>query len=106
MKYCEKCGAEIRDDAVVCPNCGCQARGLEKQESSVIGILAIVFGALGGWIGLVLGIVGLKTYKNETYRKYCKIGIILFCVWVVIDIILLAVYGSMIAAILNSATGY
>ena len=23
MKYCTKCGHEINDDAVVCPNCGC-----------------------------------------------------------------------------------
>lgn len=25
MKYCTKCGAELLDDAVVCPNCGCKA---------------------------------------------------------------------------------
>ena len=25
MKYCTKCGHEINDDAVVCPNCGCAA---------------------------------------------------------------------------------
>ena len=25
MRYCEKCGAEVRDEAVVCPNCGCGA---------------------------------------------------------------------------------
>lgn len=23
MKYCSKCGKEIMEDAVICPNCGC-----------------------------------------------------------------------------------
>ncbi len=32
MKYCEKCGAELRDEAVVCTKCGCSTRptGIEK----------------------------------------------------------------------------
>lgn len=25
MKYCSKCGAEIMDEAVICPKCGCSA---------------------------------------------------------------------------------
>ncbi len=25
MKFCEKCGKEILDEAVICPNCGCEA---------------------------------------------------------------------------------
>ena len=24
MKYCSKCGAEIHDEAVICPKCGCK----------------------------------------------------------------------------------
>lgn len=93
MKFCQKCGAQIDDNAVVCPHCGCQTSDLkvEKEETSTYGILAIVFGALGGWLGLVFGILGLKTYKNETYRKYCKIGIGLFVAWVVIAVIMIIV---------------
>lgn len=99
MRYCEHCGSQIDDHAVVCPKCGCQVRALKTEpvENSIYGILAIVFGALGGWLGLVFGIVGLKTYKNETYRKYCKIGIGLFVGWIVIAVILLVcgVLGSL-----------
>lgn len=100
MRYCQNCGAKIDDSAVVCPACGCQTRDLkvEKEETSLYGILAIVFGALGGWLGLVFGIIGLKTYKNETYRKYCKIGIGLFVAWVVIAIILIVVSIVTVAA--------
>ncbi|MDY5820066.1 MAG: hypothetical protein SPJ70_02005 [Candidatus Borkfalkiaceae bacterium] len=27
MKYCVKCGAELCDEAVVCPKCGCMVDG-------------------------------------------------------------------------------
>lgn len=32
MKYCSKCGAELLDDAVVCPNCG---TSVENQDASI-----------------------------------------------------------------------
>ncbi len=31
MKYCEKCGAEIMDEAVVCPKCGCSVASRSKD---------------------------------------------------------------------------
>lgn len=83
MKYCSHCGAEVNDDAVVCVNCGCSLEK-EKEESSIWGILSIVFGALGGWLGIVFGIIGLCTYKEQSNRKKCKIGIGLFFGWVVL----------------------
>ncbi len=27
MKYCTKCGHELLDEAVICPNCGCAVEG-------------------------------------------------------------------------------
>lgn len=36
-----------------------------KEESPAVGILAIIFGALGGLVGLILGIVGACTYKQS-----------------------------------------
>lgn len=45
MKYCVKCGAELRDEAVVCPKCGCMVDGrlvekdfpgkIEERKSSL-----------------------------------------------------------------------
>ena len=26
MKFCQKCGKEIMDEAVICPNCGCAVK--------------------------------------------------------------------------------
>ncbi len=35
MKYCEKCGAELLDEAIVCPKCGCSVKST-KAERPVI----------------------------------------------------------------------
>ena len=32
MKYCEKCGSELLDEAILCPKCGCMVRGNEKVQ--------------------------------------------------------------------------
>lgn len=86
MKYCEKCGKELMDDAVVCVGCGCpatdngpaplqnkQAASAEQQKKSgsgaivfgVIGILGAFLFALIGHIASIIGIVlGIKDYKK------------------------------------------
>lgn len=88
MKYCKHCGQEVNDDSVVCHHCGRQIEELQikEKESSGLGVASIVFGALGGWIGLILGIIGLFTYKTEQNRKNSKIGIFLFAGWVVLAV--------------------
>lgn len=93
MKYCSHCGQEVADEAKICPNCGSEMdkhnSGEEINESSTWGILSIVFGALGGWLGLVFGIIGLCTYKKKENRTKCIIGMSLFAVWMVLLIILM-----------------
>lgn len=113
MRYCEHCGAQLDENAVVCPSCGCQVRALktEAEETPIYGILALVFGAFGGVMGLVFGLIGLKTYKNETYRKYCKIGIGLFIAWVIIAVIavIIAIMVSLAAStalIISGSTAF
>ena len=32
MKYCQKCGKEIMDEAVVCPSCGCSVANSEIKN--------------------------------------------------------------------------
>lgn len=53
MRFCPTCGKEVADEANVCPNCGNplnkeQTGTAEVSETSTLGILSIVFGALGG----------------------------------------------------------
>ena len=106
--YCKKCGNKVEKDNNFCSNCGepaievendvqpkvefhqtenMQSDNSQQNESPTIGILAIVFGALGGLLGLIFSIVGLSTYSNPTYRSYCKIGLWLVVGWAAISII-------------------
>lgn len=44
--FCSKCGAEVRDEAVICPNCGCEiekAATHSKNGVSGLKIAAKVF---------------------------------------------------------------
>ena len=34
MKYCSKCGAELLDEAVICPNCGCDQEVKEVPQDN------------------------------------------------------------------------
>lgn len=51
MKYCEKCGNELFDEAVMCPKCGCAAgkSEVDKQQdehakSQIKGAICILAG--------------------------------------------------------------
>ncbi len=34
--FCEKCGKEIMDEAVICPNCGCSTRKNNIQNNNAV----------------------------------------------------------------------
>ena len=97
MKYCSKCGRELLDEAVVCPGCGCMCEGsplntqAPTKENAVYAVLALVFGLLGGWLGLVFGIIGLKQYKEQSNRSMCIVGIVAWVVWLIVQIVIIAV---------------
>jgi hypothetical protein len=59
----------------------------KDNVSSVYAILALIFGALGGWLGLLFGIIGLKNYTDTNKRTMCYIGIGLWAVWMIIMIL-------------------
>lgn len=104
MKYCSKCGAQVDDDAVVYPKCGCQVGTFKAAVQSgavaenttdtpkVIGILSIVFGSLGGWLGLVFALIGFGVDKQKKYTTYYVIGL---CLYVAELIICLIVVGAL-----------
>ena len=52
MKYCEKCGNQLLDEAVMCPNCGCAVGGKkpskednEKAKNQVKGAILLIAAA-------------------------------------------------------------
>lgn len=84
-KFCTKCGSKIAKDAVICPNCGCATE--EQKESSALSVCALVFSVLGGWLGLLLGIIGLVVNKNPKNRRRCKFAIGIFIAWIVLIVL-------------------
>lgn len=60
MKYCQKCGKELYDEAVVCPGCGCpvETRIVSKNHNAIevvnsvltLNIVAIIISFLSGFM--------------------------------------------------------
>lgn len=45
MKFCSKCGKELLDEAIICPNCGCQVGVIKsptKDANAGLGLAAKV----------------------------------------------------------------
>ena len=51
MKFCQKCGREIVDEAVICPGCGCAISAEKKEKGGNDGL------AVASKIFLILGCV-------------------------------------------------
>ena len=73
MKYCSNCGAEVNENAAVCVKCGFALKSNEvsstgnvQQQSSnasmILGILAVVFGAIA-----FLLVIAVQSYLTTTY---------------------------------------
>ncbi len=78
MKYCEKCGKEIMDEAVICPGCGCAVTSAKTpvtaevpksaKNAFVFGILSILLLAPFGIPAIILA----NKSKAETGGVMCK----------------------------------
>lgn len=91
MKFCQKCGKEIIDEAVVCPGCGCEVSQTKKQNHGDDGlaIASKIFMILGcissGWLiiplawtlPITISVCG-KLKRGETVGTGIKIAVLLF----------------------------
>ena len=95
MKFCEKCGKEIMDEAVLCPGCGCAVKKeaettkvvevpKQAKTASLLGLLSILLLAPLGIPAIILA----NKSKEKTGGVMCKqaktgfvCGIIGLCWW-------------------------
>lgn len=59
--FCSKCGAEVKDEAVFCPNCGCEIAKVDtnsSNETSRLKVAAKIFMIIGT-IFSAMSIIGL-----------------------------------------------
>jgi len=81
--YCQYCGKEIADDAVVCPSCGRQARPL--QQATPTALDRPKSRMVAGMLAFFLGGVGIHKFYLE--RPGSGILYLLFC-WTFIPAII------------------
>ncbi len=74
--FCSKCGKEINDEAVVCPNCGCAVNGSNSMKNAAAGEDAPngVLNILSFFIPIV-GLILFCVMYAKTPRKAKQIGI-------------------------------
>lgn len=81
MKFCEKCGKEIDDNAVVCPGCGASTAvnaspvTTAESENPKTARMALGFAFLIPILGIIFAIIGLKKYTDPKLKKQCIIAI-------------------------------
>lgn len=89
MAFCRNCGAQIVDQAVVCPKCGvAQGAGMSTSDSG-----EILWGLLGCCIPLV-GLILFLVWK-DTKPKTSKaagigalVGVLSIVVWYIVAIVI------------------
>lgn len=86
MKYCTHCGAELMDDAVICPKCGCWAStGVASMQQkaklnacalvgfilSLVGVVLFFVDFMGllELAGMIVSIVGLVQIGRNTEQR-------------------------------------
>ncbi len=101
MKFCQKCGKEIMDEAVVCPSCGCMVTPTASKsmimEDDSVSVGLCVLSAFIPLFGLIYWAV-----KHSTTPKRAKAcGVTALVAWGV-SMLISCLFSSAIFATLYS----
>ena len=64
MKFCSHCGAQIMDQAIVCPKCGCSVASISANTPKADDAPSTGFAVLGFLIPLI-GLILYLVWKND-----------------------------------------
>ena len=85
MKYCQQCGAEVNDNAVICVKCGCSLQAEDPVDNSVsVGL--VILSILIPLFGIIYWPV--KAKSRPKCARTCGIAAIIS--WIVSFVILIA----------------
>ena len=91
MKFCQKCGKEIMDQAVMCPNCGCAVTpapgNIQNNQNDKVNVGLVILSALFPIVGVILWPV-MHSKVPRAARIYGLTGIIAWAVSFVLLMIL------------------
>jgi uncharacterized membrane protein YvbJ len=90
MKFCSKCGKEIMDEAVICPNCGCAVNdsAAAVTKNAADDQVSVALCVLAALIPL-FGIIYWPVKHKDTPRKAKACGITAIISWAICFVILL-----------------
>ena len=100
MKFCSKCGKEIFEEAVVCPNCGCAVEGAKAVNDAPNAGFAV----LSFFIPIV-GLILYLVYKDSAPLKAKsagKWGLIGFVTGIALSVVYSVVLGAVLGSILSA----
>ena len=100
MKYCNNCGKEVDDNAVICPSCGCAvaSKNVEVDKPSIgLNILSFLIPLVG--LILYLSWQNSTPIKAKAVGKWALIG---FCVAVGLSIISAIVSGAFLSSMIGA----
>ena len=89
MAFCRNCGAQIDDQAVVCPKCGV-AQGAGMSTSDNGGFLWGLLGCCIPLVGLILFLVwkDTKPKTNKAAGIGALVGVLSIVVWYIVAIVI------------------
>ena len=88
MKFCTKCGKEIMDEAIICPNCGCAVANAVIPNQPVEDKVSVGLCILAALLPL-FGIIYWPVKHKETPKKAQAVGITAIIAWVVTFVIMM-----------------
>ena len=105
MKYCCHCGAELYNEAVICPKCGCSVGEVKSESPSVgwngLSIAGFVVSFFSAIAGLIMSIIALKQVRSsgENSKGMALAGIIISAVRLAATTIYVLLYVLMFVLI-------
>lgn len=63
MKYCQKCGAEVDNDAVICVKCGCYTQQVNQvaEVDDTVSVGLVILAVLIPLFGVIYWIIKVKS---------------------------------------------
>ena len=62
--FCSKCGSEIMDEAVICPNCGCSTENFHQKKDDKVSAIVVLLTIIVPLVGFIMGIIYLGQGKR------------------------------------------
>ena len=82
MKFCSKCGKELMDEAVICPNCGCPVEKNVAPQENPEDKVSVGLCILSALIP-IYGVIYWPVKHKVTPKKALACGIVGIISWVV-----------------------